>query len=408
MGAEAHRDFNLVSSNPSAPVVFSAIAWLRPYDYSHDRYSAYYRDGLRRHLAEVGGNYEEVSLGRCPRVLQALRRVRDAYRLKPLWVRAGWLLKGIDRAAQFIEGPIQLPAGVSVEAVSHYLLKMDPGQSIRVSVDARDAANLIDREVIGWSDIYLKTNYWPSINYPSKVRPFFNLDPLVIPQCSILRGHRATSKKYDVSMIVRIWGGRDDAEGVEHNLRLIEAVSKARCKKFLYAYLVAGDIAAAAQRLARQGIPYGEKPLAPERLWRVSAASHLNIIRLGMHYCTPWRVTGALAIGSAIVLDRDPLSLWPEPLTAGVHFLSLAAETNVGQPLASEAQYGAIPAMIESWLADRNLAERIGRNNAEYFDRFLVPQRVGERIVREAQSHVTTTGLSSEEVTTAGVVGKVV
>ena len=32
--------------------------------------------------------------------------------------------------------------------------------------------------------------------------------------------------------------------------------------------------------------------------------ARLNVIRLGMHYCIPWRVTGALAIGSCIVLDR--------------------------------------------------------------------------------------------------------
>ena len=91
--------------------------------------------------------------------------------------------------------------------------------------------------------------------------------------------------------------------------------------------------------------------------------------------------TGALAIGAAIVLDRDPLTRWPEALTTGVHYVPLGTETGKDQPLAPDAQYAAIPAKIEEWLADEGLAARIGRTNAEYYDRFVDPSRVGEHIV---------------------------
>ena len=118
-----------------------------------------------------------------------------------------------------------------------------------------------------------------------------------------------------------------------------------------------------------------------------SAASRLNVIRLGMHHCIPWRVTGALAIGSAIVLDRAPLTRWPEPLVDGDNYVALGTVTGVDHPLATDAQYAAIPAAIEAWLAEDGLAGRIGRNNGAYYDRFVDPQSVGEQIVAAAERH---------------------
>lgn len=249
----------------------------------------------------------------------------------------------------------------------------------------------IDDRMLAWSDVYLKTNYWPTVAYSPKVQPFVNADPLVIPQLDTFRAYRSLPKEYDVSMVVRVWGGRDEVEGVEHNLRLLEAVSRARCSKFLYAYLVAGDIGAATRRLERLGIPCGVDPLPPRRLWRISAASRLNVIRLGMHYCIPWRVTGALAIGSAIVLDRAPLTRWPEPLEDRVNYLALGTVTGVDRPLATDAQYDAIPSAIEGWLADGELASRIGRNNGAYYDWLVDPERVGEQIVAAAERHASGT-----------------
>ena len=360
-------------------------AFIRPYNYWHDFYSGYYREGLRRYARELGGRYEEVSMGRTPGLLRAMRRVRDAYRMQPVFDRAPWLARAYDQTAKQIEGPLQLPAGVFVSGTSYYLVTPPGGREVKVCINSDDNGRTIHEPVVAWSDVYFKTNYWPTESYPSKVLPFVNADPLVIPQIPTFVRYRSMVKQHDVCMVVRVWGGKDEAEGVEHNLRLIEAVSKARASKYLYAYLVAGDTAAAARRLEKQGIPCGTQPLPAKKLWQVSAASRLNVIRLGMHYCVPWRVTGAIAIGSGMVLDRAPLTRWPEPLTAGENFVSLDVETGVDQPLAPDAQYAAIPGKIEAWLAERDLAARIGGNNGVYFDRHLAPARVGEHFVRTVE-----------------------
>jgi hypothetical protein len=364
-----------------------ARAYIRPYDYVHDRYSAYYRTGLRRWMAATGGRYDEISMGRQPEVLRAIRRVRDAYSLRPFFQRLPWLLPAIDHAAQRIEGPVHFPARVFVDSASCYLVRTTRGRVVKVCVDADDHGASLDERMLAWSDVYLKTNYWPTLSYASKVQPFVNADPLVIPQLDVFRAYRSLPKEYDISMVVRVWGGKDEIEGVEHNLRLLEAVSRARCSKFLYAYLVAGDIPAATRRLERQGIPCGTDPLPPRKLWRVSAASRLNVIRLGMHHCIPWRVTGALAIGSAIVLDRAPLTRWPQPLVDGDNYVALGTVTGVDHPLATDAQYAAIPAAVEAWLADGALAGHIARNNAAYYDRFVDPERVGEQIIAAAERY---------------------
>ena len=51
--------------------------------------------------------------------------------------------------------------------------------------------------------------------------------------------------------------------------------------------------------------------------------------------------------------------------------------------------YAAIPGAIEAWLADRELAPTIGRNNGAYYDRFVDPQSVGEQIVAAAERHAS-------------------
>jgi hypothetical protein len=362
----------------------AVTAYVRPYAYYHDRYGAYYREGLRRHLARIGGVYEEVSMGRVPRVLRSVRYVRDAYRLQSLFERAPWLARGIDDAAAFVEGQVRSPSGSLVETTSHYRLRAADGREIRVTVDAHDAGSRPDGHVLAWSDVCFKTNHWPTVAYPRSVVPLVNADPLVLEQVDAFRAYRSAPKRYDVCMVVRIWGGADELEGIEHNLRLIEAASRARCSKFLYAYLVAGDVEGARRRLERQGIPCGTAPVPQATLWRISSESRLCVIRLGMHHCIPWRVTGALAIGAAIVLDRVPFTRWPEPLCEDRNFVSLGAHTGVGRPVAADAEYASIPDKLDAWAADHELSACLARNNGVYFDEHLDPERVGAHILATA------------------------
>ena len=105
------------------------------------------------------------------------------------------------------------------------------------------------------------------------------------------------------------------------------------------------------------------------------------MVRLGLHYCVPWRMTGSLAVGSCIVLDRPPLSRWPEPLREGVNFLSLGALVAPGAPVATDAEYDEIPTRVEEWLRHPELLTEIGAENGRYFDGFLAPERVGRQVV---------------------------
>ena len=360
---------------------------MRPYNFWYDFYQAYYREGLRLHLKVIGGRFEAVSMSRFPGLLRPMRRVRDAYRLRPLFSRAEWLASAMDALGRQLEGEIRSPSNSFQDGTGQYLITGAAGREYKICIDASDYGELRNKELVEWSDIYFKTNFWPSLEYPSNVAPMVNGDPMVMPQLDTFRSIRQTEKQYDLCFIVRVWGGtKHESEGVEHNIRLLESAARMPCRKFLFAYLVAGDVEEYGRRLTAQGIPWSTEPMPAKDLWRVTAQSRLNIIRLGMHFCIPWRLTGALALGSCVVLDRAPLTLWPQPLRGGTNYLSLDVETAPDQTLAEEHQYAAVPERLERWLEDAEMIEAIAASNAEYFDRYLHPERVGAQIMQKVLS----------------------
>jgi hypothetical protein len=366
----------------------SVKAFVRPYNYWYDFYQAYYREGLRLHLAGLNSRFEAVSMSRFPGLLRPMRRVRDAYRLRPLFSKAGWLASAMDALGRQLEGELRSPANSFHDGTGQYLIAAAAsGREYKICIDSSDYGELRNKDLVVWSDIYFKTNFWPSLRYPSHVAPMVNGDPMVMPQLDTFRSYRNMEKQYDLCFIVRVWGGtRDVSEGVEHNIRLLEAVARAHCRKFLFAYLVAGDIKEYGRRLTAQGIPWSTEPMPAKDLWKVTAQSRLNIIRLGMHYCIPWRLTGALALGSCVVLDRVPFTLWPQPLLRDTNYLSLDVETAPEQTLAEEHQYAAVPERLERWLDDAEMIEAITARNGAYFDQHLHPERVGAQIMRSVES----------------------
>lgn len=362
----------------------SVKAFVRPYDFWHDFYQAYYREGLRLHLEEIKGRFEIISTSRFPRLLRSMRRVRDAYKLRPFFDRAKWLASAVDALGHKIEGEIRTPSTFFYNAAGQYLINTPDNLEYKICIDSSDYGELRNPDLVAWSDIYFKTNFWPTLEYPANVVPLVNGDPMVMPRIPAFRSYRKMEKQYDLCFIVRVWGGTGDvSEGVEHNIRLLEAAARLDCKKYLLAYLVAGDIEAYARRLTEQGIPWTTQPLPPDELWKATAQSRLNVIRLGVHYCIPWRLTGSLATGSCIVLDRAPLTVWPHPLLEGTNFLDLGVETAPDQALAHEDQYAAIPDKLALWLADTERVAQIAANNGEYFDRFLHPERVGAYVLEK-------------------------
>jgi hypothetical protein len=352
-------------------------AFTRPYDYYYDRYQLYYREGLRRECAERDVCFEAVPMTRLPRVLRPVRRARDRVLIRLPGDRATRLL---DRAARRVEGPIQAPGPAFHSSIGQYVVRGTNGAACRVCLDASDFPSLGSPELVAWSDLYFKANLWPRIEYPDKVLPLINGDPLILDKLPTLRSFRSTRKEIDVCFIVRVWGGRDEVEGIEHNLRLLEAVNRAQCSKVVIAYLVAGDIGKSERRLRSVGVTCTTRPIRPATLWRLMGKSRLNVIRLGMHHCIPWRMAGTLGMGACVVLDQPPASAWPEPLREDVNFLSLGART-IDAPTAEDARYEEIPDKIEEWLGHGGALDRMRSDNARYFDRFVEPQRVGASIL---------------------------
>jgi len=246
--------------------VKTVSAFTRPYDYWYDRYQTYYREGLRLQCAGSGSTFEAISMTRLPRLLGGVRHVRDAYLVRLPGTR---VTSSIDRIAATLEGPPETPSSLFHNAVGQYVVGTTTGATCRICVDAADYPELRSDELLAWSDLYFKANLWPSRAYPPNVLPIVNGDPAILNRIPTLRSYRTLPKQFDVCFVVRVWGGRDALEGIEHNLRLLEAVNRARCSKLVIAYLVAGDIEAIARRLRRVGVTCTTRPIRAKTLWRM-------------------------------------------------------------------------------------------------------------------------------------------
>jgi hypothetical protein len=361
---------------------FAAVdAPLQPYDYRYDLYQAYYHHGIRAALKQIQAVFNDYSLSRFPRLLRSLRRVRHSFRLRR-WLGGfqPFVERPIDHLASAMGGQQAPPACFFHPLVGQYVFRMADGRRTKVCIDAHDAGDFVSTQLLDWSDIYFKTNFWTMRDYPRKVLSLYNGNPLLLGHLHRLRALRNVEPSYDLCFVVRVWGGADEVSGIEHNLRLLEAVAKCDCRKFLMAYLVAGDVSKIARRLERQGIPCRRSPIKLSELWRISADSRLNIIRLGMHSCTPWRMTDLVAMGTCPVLDQPPKSKWPVSLQEGEHFLSLGATPGPDGWVASERQYEAIPGLLRVFLSDQEKLRQIRENNLRYFDCNLAPEAVGQYI----------------------------
>jgi hypothetical protein len=252
------------------------------------------------------------------------------------------------------------------------------GKVIQFCIDANDFPD-ISEEVAASCIVSFKSNYWPSYNYPSHVLPMPNMNPLVGRNLELFRSLRNVSKGRDLFAFFRMWGGRDEVEGIEHNMALLEALSKVKCDSYLLAYLVAGEIASLGKRLDDFGIAWTTKPMPPPELWKRAASARLNIVRMGMHQCIPWRMIDILAMGGVPVMDYKPMTLWPEPLVEGKHYLNLNLLPG------REHQAVEIEGKIDSWLQDNSLLSFVSRNTADYFDRYLAPGMLGRSIIQAVE-----------------------
>jgi hypothetical protein len=359
---------------------FRVHAFIRPFEPWHDPYQAYYRAGLRQSCALDGHDFVLTSLSRFPRTLRFLRRGLDAG--YPRRIGGTLLENAVTALGRRLEGPVHPPSGLFEGLIGQYVVET-AGEAYRICIDSADYP-VVSNELLAWSDVYFKANAWPTFSYDDRVRPIVNGDPFVLDIVDELRRGRSTAKRFDLSYVVRVWGGRDNVGGIEHNLKLLQAINRARGKKFVLAVLVAGDIERDARYLRSIGVNSTTKTISRAELWRITAASRQVVIRLGMHYCVPWRMIGALASGACVVLDRAPFSAWPEPLVADRNFLDLELPIGPEMPVGTEASYDAVPSKIESWLEAPGLTEHVAGQNAAYFDNFAAPAQVGRLIMSAA------------------------
>lgn len=366
-----------MSTTTPRPHVEAVRASSFPYDYWHDRYQEYYVDGLRRYLESRGGHLEAGSTAGARAWLRRLRTARYSHRVGRL---AGPGAPVVHRTIDAVAWALGARQPLRSPLVGHYDFELGGGRIVRACIDSQDSGDLADPAALDRCDVYFKTNYWADRRYPDKVVPLFNGNPLILPSLDELRALRSQPAEYDLCMVVRVWGGKDEEEGVEHCIRLLEAAARIPCRKFLLAYLVAGDRDALALRLRRSAIPSTTAPLPLKRLWEVTSRSRLNVVRLGMHHCIPWRMCDSLAMGSCTVLDQPPKTIWPVPLNEAEHFWAAAAVTTPDRPTADPDAYRAFAELVEGCLREPERIDQMRRSAADYFDRHLDPGRVGQLI----------------------------
>jgi hypothetical protein len=356
----------------------SVRTFSRPYAPFHDTYQSYYHEALRRHCLATGGNFHLVELSRLPRLAKALRRAQDRGVYATMRLPA---LSGLsDRVADRLELPIATPTGTFQVSTGQYLVSTRRG-TYRVCIDAADAPEVQSAELLEWSDVHFKTNFWAEVRYPDHVQPLPNADPLVLPRLAQLRALRGENKEFELCAVIRVWAG----ESTEHNIRVLEAIAGVTCSKFVLAVVFPDAPEYIHRRLRRAGIA-ASTGLPAKALWRVMSRSRINVIRLGVHYCVPWRLTGALASGACVVLDRPPLSVWPQPLLEGTNYLNLALQVTPSRSIAGDAEYDAVASRLADWLRQPELIQKVASANADYFDRILDPTSLGRYIARSIEA----------------------
>ena len=351
----------------------------------YDLCQSYLQEGLRYNMGEQGADFRVRSLSRFPALLRQLRRLRDSSALERL-PASRFLHEAINYSGGLIGGRCLPPSGTFVPSVGQYVFHLSDGQTHRICIDVHDSGDIRGEELLDCHDLYFKANFWRDRSYPAKVKPFFNCNPIVLPYLSTLKALRSSRTDYDFCFVLRVWGGTDEVQGIEHNIRLLEAAAKVPGRKLLIAYLVAGDTNALSRRLRGQGITTTTCSIALHDLWTVAATSRLNIIRLGMHACIPWRMTDLLAMGCCPVLDQRPKTIWPAPLDEETHYLSLGADTPPDRWLAEDSAYAAIPDKLAQFVQNTEHSLEIRANCAAYFDDHFAPRAVARRLCTVVQA----------------------
>jgi hypothetical protein len=345
------------------------IAYTFPFDRVHDIYQEYYRASLISALSQQKLRLQEKSGSLFPFIIRRLRTIKDSYRLNRM--AAGRIaVRSAHGAARLLtRGPLSCP----VHPVGQYVFRFH-GFDMKIAIDSNDPGTILRPDLLSESDIYFKTNYRLDIDYPSKVHALPNANPLVLRHLELARALRSTPRDYDLFAFFRVRGGKDELEGIEHNIALFEILGRVNCKKQLTAYVVTGDVTAISRRLERAGVACRTEPMPLNELWGKGSRARLHIVRHGMHDCVPWRMMDVLAQGGCPVLDFPISTKWPHPLIERLNYLQLNARDTRHTDAREVAE------RVENWLYSPGLTDAISSNNVKYFDEYLHPFALGNYI----------------------------
>jgi hypothetical protein len=251
------------------------------------------------------------------------------------------------------------------------------GREVTFAIDAHDGKDIFAPDLLDRCDLYFKANMWRNEPYPEKTLPIVNGNGFLRRRhLAKLRSMRSLARDKDLLFISRIWGG------VEHNVRLFEALAELPCRKQLMAIFVKGvvgerETAAAIRRLEMAGVECSFDLVSVQELWYRCASSKIVMLRAGKYLCIPWRMIDLLCMGSCIVTDSDFEPQWPEPLKAGCHYVSAGITRSPDTSAADRGEYEKLAATITSLLEDEEKINRLKIAGAGYFDEHAAPERVG-------------------------------
>ncbi len=276
--------------------------------------------------------------------------------------------------------------------IAQYIFRFENG-SVRVAIDIADGRNLHNQEVVDWSEVYFKCNAWPSIDYPHKVLPLVNGNgSLSEEKINRLVNLRKIPKAYDLVYWSRVWaapGNDPDNNGVEHNIRLFEALAKVKGNKNLLAVFPESmddtGLQAYRDRLDTAGVLWqrGWGNINSKILWENLANARVNFLRPGNHLCISWRMMDLLAMGACIMVDGVPCPQWPVRLEDNINYVNADCTLTENYQLPDEKDYVRMTHLITELIEDTEKTKTIAENNARYFDESADLKPVSNYIIRE-------------------------
>ncbi len=338
------------------------------YDYWYDNYQAYYLAGLIDELNKQRIDYNINYINSPQKLLSFIRKIR--YSVKINKISMNIISNYLDKMFFKLKNDYNTPSGMFDGLTGQYIIELDNGSEKKICIDSRDGGWVGNETLLNWSDIYFKSNYHIINQYDNKVKPIINGNPRILNFIPDLINMRSTEKIYDVFCFIRVW-----EENREHVIKFIESISHINCSKYVCAYLVGNNLSDIKQRLKYANIAYTTKSMNLKKLWYLSSHSRINIIRLGVHKCVPWRMMDMLSMANCVALDKKPYTVWPTPLNSNTNYINLDISDT------SEYQYDALPYIINHALSNSNYIKDIQNNNALYFDQHCSPNKVGEYIL---------------------------